>query len=88
MLKVDRRNIRTRCEICSKLTIKTPERRQGVHSGVFVVNSEHISQFNLVFLSLTLSGQMPVELLLTVKILNASVHPGPCFLSISLKIFP
>ena len=27
MLKVNNRNTRTRCEICSKLTIKTPERR-------------------------------------------------------------
>ena len=26
MLKVNNRNTRTRCEICSKLTIKTPER--------------------------------------------------------------
>ena len=29
MFKVNNRNTRTRCEICSKLTIKTPERRQG-----------------------------------------------------------
>ena len=28
LLKVNNRNTRTRCEICSKLTIKTPERRQ------------------------------------------------------------
>ena len=28
MFKVNIRNTRTRCEICSKLTIKTPERRQ------------------------------------------------------------
>ena len=27
LLKVDIRNTRTRCEICSELTIKTPERR-------------------------------------------------------------
>ena len=27
MFKVNNRNTRTRCEICSKLTIKTPERR-------------------------------------------------------------
>ena len=26
LLKVSNRNIRTRCEICSKLTIKTPEK--------------------------------------------------------------
>ena len=30
----DSENIRKRCEICSKLTIKTP--------GVFIVNFEHI----------------------------------------------
>ena len=28
MFKFNIRNTRTRCEICSKLTIKTPERRQ------------------------------------------------------------
>ena len=28
MFKVNNRNTRTRCGICSKLTIKTPERRQ------------------------------------------------------------
>ena len=27
MFKVNNRNTRTKCEICSKLTIKTPERR-------------------------------------------------------------
>ena len=27
LLKVNNRNTRTRCEICSKLTIRTPERR-------------------------------------------------------------
>ena len=27
LLKVNNRNTRTRCEICSKLAIKTPERR-------------------------------------------------------------
>ena len=27
MFKVNNRNTRTRCEICSKLAIKTPERR-------------------------------------------------------------
>ena len=42
MLKVNIRNTRTRCEICSKLTIKTPERHWH-HSGVFIVNFEHIS---------------------------------------------
>ena len=44
MFKVNNRNTRKRCEICSKLTIKTPERRHHWHrSGVFIVNFEHIS---------------------------------------------
>ena len=40
---------------CSKVTIKTPERRHRRHSGVFIVNFEHISHLVLVFLLLTLS---------------------------------
>ena len=55
MFKVNNRNTRTRCEICSKLTIKTSERRHWRHSGVFIVNVGHISNFVLVFLLLTLS---------------------------------
>ena len=55
MFKVNNGNTRTRCEICSKLTIKTPERRQWRRSGVFIVNFEHISHLVLVFLLLTLS---------------------------------
>ena len=51
LFKVNNRNTRTRCEICSKLTIKTPERRYGV----FIVNFEYISHLVLVFLLLTLS---------------------------------
>ena len=35
LLKVNNRNTRKRCEICSKLTIKTPERWRS--SGVFIV---------------------------------------------------
>ena len=35
LLKVDNRNTRTKCEISSKLRIKTPERRQWRRSGVF-----------------------------------------------------
>ena len=38
MFKVNNRNTRTRCEICSKLNTKTPERRQWRPSGVFIVN--------------------------------------------------
>ena len=52
LLKVNNRNTRTRCGICSKLTIKTPERR---HWRIFIVNFEHISHLVLVFLLLTLN---------------------------------
>ena len=52
--KVKNRNTRTRCEISSKLTIKTLNRRQWRRSSVFMVNFGHISHL-LVFLLLTLS---------------------------------
>ena len=55
MLKVNNRNSRTRCEICLKLTIKTPERRQQRRSGVFIVNFERVPHLLPVFLLLTLS---------------------------------
>ena len=35
LLKVSNRNTRTRCEICSKLTIKAPERRLGFLRSCF-----------------------------------------------------
>ena len=48
-----------RCEICSQLTIKTPERRHWRHSGVFIVNFQHISAsfwcFWVVLVSLVLT---------------------------------
>ena len=49
--KFNNRNTRTMCEICSKLTIKTTERRSSV---VFIVNFEQISHIVLVFLLLAL----------------------------------
>ena len=42
-LKVNNRVTRTRCEICSKLTIKS-------RAGVFIVNFEHISHSFSVFI--------------------------------------
>ena len=50
MVKVNNRNTKTRCEIRSKLTIKTPEPRQWRRSGAFIVNFEHISHHALVFI--------------------------------------
>ena len=55
LLKVNNRNTRTRCEKSSKLAIKTPERLQWRHSGVFIVNFEHILHLFLVFLLITLN---------------------------------
>ena len=55
LLKVNIRNTRTRCEICSKLTIKTPKQRPLDFSGLFIVNFEHILHFVLVLLLLTLN---------------------------------
>ena len=59
LLKVNNRNTRTMCEICSKLTIKTPERRLASLTLLTFVNFEHISHLALVFLLLTLNMQLP-----------------------------
>ena len=40
LFKVNNRNARRRCEICSKLTIKTPD--DVIGSSVSIVNFEHI----------------------------------------------
>ena len=54
LLKVNNRNTRTRCEICSKLTIKTPDQHDWRRSGVLIVKFEHISHLAEVF-TLTLN---------------------------------
>ena len=55
LFKVNNRNSRKRCDICSTLIIKAPERRHWLCSGVFIVSFEHISRLFLVFLLLTLN---------------------------------
>ena len=55
ILKVNNRNTRKRCELCSKLTIKTPEPCRWRRSSVFIVNFDHISYIFLLFLLLTLN---------------------------------
>ena len=52
LFKINNRNTRKGWEICSKLTLKTPERRRWRCSGVFIVNFEHISHLFLMFLLL------------------------------------
>ena len=54
MFNANSRNTETRCEICSSLTIKTPE-QHGRRSGVFIFNFEHVSYIIMVFLFLTLN---------------------------------
>ena len=46
LLKVNNRNTRTRCEICSKLTVKLNK---------VIVSFEHISHVVILFLLLTLN---------------------------------
>ena len=55
LFKVNNRNTRKRCKICSKSTIKTLERRLWRFSGVFIVAIEHISHLFLLFLLLILN---------------------------------
>ena len=60
MFKIKKKNTGTRCEICSKLTIKTPERRQF---AISIFNSEPIFYLVLVLLKLTFNKQMVVRLI-------------------------
>ena len=55
LFKVNYKNTRTSCDICSKLTINNKDTRRTplVISAVFIVNFEHISHFVLVILLLT-----------------------------------
>ena len=65
------RRTKTKCEICSKLTIKTPERCHWRCVGVFIVNFEHISHLvpsvSIVNLEHVIAGC--VETLQTMEIL-------------------
>ena len=54
-MQMKNENTRAMCEICSKLTIKTPKGRHCRRSGVFTVNSEQISYIVLVFPLLALN---------------------------------
>ena len=54
LFRVNNRNTRKWCdEMCSKLTIKTPKRRQWRCFGVFISNFEHILHLFQMFLLLT-----------------------------------
>ena len=61
--KGDKRNTRKRCEICSKLKMKTPELSQVLLSSVFIVDFEQVLHLFLVFLLLlTLNMLMFAEI--------------------------
>ena len=55
MFKINKRNAKTRFEVCSKLARKTPEQRHWHRSVAFIVNFEHTSHLVLLFILLTLS---------------------------------
>ena len=50
LFKFNNRNSRKSYEICSELTIKTPERGHWRNFRVFIVNLEHISYLFLMFI--------------------------------------
>ena len=52
LFKINGRKSRKSCEICSKLTIKTPERRQGFRFGVLLLTLNIFHTVFLVFLLL------------------------------------
>ena len=60
VFKVNNRNFRGRCEICSNSTLRIPQRR--LCSGVVIVNFRHISHLALVFLLPTFNKQLLVEI--------------------------
>ena len=62
-LKVKNRNTTTICEIFSKLTIKTPERRHWRRSVIFIVNIEHFTNCSSVFIVSFEHGRDLVSLL-------------------------
>ena len=66
--------VRSRCEICSKTTIKTVDRHHWHPSGVFIVNFGHISHFILVLLLLNLRIWLPVGVALIRKMFGIASH--------------
>ena len=87
MFKVNNKNTRTRCEICSKLTIKTPERRQitnfeQVNTGWVVIGDRGIIKRK--------SNRRLAEiyLLLVIEIINSIKKPTiRRFLNAGILIF-
>ena len=59
LFKVNNRNTEGMCEIYSKVTIKTPEKRNLLRPVAYILNFEVILHIVLVFPLLTLSKQIP-----------------------------
>ena len=75
------------CKICSKLTIKAPERRHWRRFGVFIANFKQ--RFVLVFSYLTLNKQIPTGNDLKEKRAVASRYKtSPCFYSFTDQYSP
>ena len=55
MLRVHIRKTRTRWEICSNLTIKTPERRHWTCSYFFTINFTYFTRYSSIFIVVFLS---------------------------------
>ena len=74
MFKVSSSKTTKKCEICSKLTIKTPKKHQWRSLRVSLVNFEPILHVSLVFLLLILNRWISACLLLNLVLL---VHTKP-----------
>ena len=70
LFKVNARNTRTRCEVCSKLIIKTPDRS----FWCLYCNFEHTSYLVLVLLLLTLGRLMVIGLVFWNHLLMTQVR--------------
>ena len=67
LLKVNNRDTRTICEICSNITTDTPKKLQWRRSSVNIVNFEQISYIALMFSLLTLNKYIPAEQMLFIS---------------------
>ena len=57
LFKVNNRSSRAKYEICSELTIKTPEQCQCCHCDIFIVNFEQNLHHIIVFYCVLITGK-------------------------------
>ena len=79
LFKINNRNNRQMSKICSKIRIKTPERRC---SDVFIVNFEHIWRLFLVFAFMISSMCLFAMVHSFLRSKNRNVRKNPVFLCI------